>query len=111
MIRDHEVHNHLRLACCALAYPDPRHCCRIHILGLVAHSARRVTAALCLKLGGASDEEIALSLYWHMDVQCADLSSRMFYWHRSNYADSHQWLLPQCLNFYLILIAILQNHF
>jgi hypothetical protein len=64
MLRDSDVRNHLRLAC-RLAYPDPRHYCRIHILGLVAHSTR-VTAALCLKLGGASDEEIAFRLRWHV---------------------------------------------
>jgi hypothetical protein len=51
-IHDNDIRNHLRLSCC-LAYPDPRHYCRIHILGLVAHSTR-VTAALCLKLGGCS---------------------------------------------------------
>jgi hypothetical protein len=64
MLRDNHVRDHLRLAC-TLAYPDPRHYCRIHLLGLVAHSTR-VTAALCLKLGGASDEEIAFRLRWHV---------------------------------------------
>jgi hypothetical protein len=63
-IRDTHVRDHLRFAC-KLAYPDPRHYCRIHILGLVAHSTR-VTAALCLKLGGASDEDIAFRLRWHV---------------------------------------------
>ena len=63
-LQDSDVRNHLRLAC-RLAYPDPRHYCRLHILGLVAHSTR-VTAALCLKLGGASDEEIAFRLRWHI---------------------------------------------
>jgi hypothetical protein len=56
MLWDSDVRNNLCLAC-RLAYPDPRHYCRIHILGLVAHSTR-VTAALCLKLGGASDKDI-----------------------------------------------------
>jgi hypothetical protein len=64
MLMDSHVRNNLRLACC-LAYPDPRHYCRIHILGLVAHSTR-VTAALCLKLGGATDEDIAFRLRWHV---------------------------------------------
>ena len=64
MLRDSDIRNHLRLAC-RLAYPDPRHYCRIHILGLVAHSSH-VTAALCLKLGGTSDEEIAFRLRWHV---------------------------------------------
>jgi len=63
-IQDRHVRDHLRLAC-RLAYPDPNHYCRIHILGLVAHSTR-VTAALCLKLGGASNEEIAFRLRWHI---------------------------------------------
>jgi hypothetical protein len=63
-LQDTHVRNHLRMACC-LAYPDPMHYCRIHILGLVAHSTR-VTAALCLKLGGASDEDIAFRLRWHV---------------------------------------------
>jgi hypothetical protein len=31
----------------------------------VAHS-NRVTAALCLKLGGASNEDIAFRLRWHL---------------------------------------------
>jgi hypothetical protein len=64
LLRDSDVRNHLRFSC-KLAYPDPRHYCRIHILGLVAHSTR-VTVALCLKLGGASDEEIAFRLRWHI---------------------------------------------
>jgi hypothetical protein len=64
LLQDSHVRDHLRMAC-RLAYPDPRHYCRIHILGLVAHS-NRVTAALCLKLGGASDEEIAFRLRWHI---------------------------------------------
>ena len=64
LLQDSDVRNHLRLAC-RLAYPDPRHYCRIHIEGLVAHSTR-VTAALCLKLGGASDEDIAFRLRWHV---------------------------------------------
>ena len=56
LLQDSHVRDHLRMACC-LAYPNPNHYCRLHILGLVAHSTR-VTAALCLKLGGASDEDI-----------------------------------------------------
>ena len=50
---------------CRLAYPDPNHYCRLHISGIVAHS-NRVTAALCLKLGGATDEDIAFRLRWHV---------------------------------------------
>jgi hypothetical protein len=64
MLRDSDIRDELRFAC-TMAYPDPRHYCRIHIKGLVSHSTR-VTAALCLKLGGASDEDIAFRLRWHI---------------------------------------------
>jgi len=64
MIRDHDIRDTMRLGC-RRAYPNPQHYCRIHILGLVPHSTR-VTAALCLKLGGATDEEIAFRLRWHI---------------------------------------------
>jgi hypothetical protein len=61
-LRDKDVHNILRAACLR-AYPDPTHYCCIHIDGLVAHS-NRVTAALCLLLGGATIDEIAFRLRW-----------------------------------------------
>jgi hypothetical protein len=64
LLFDRHVRDTMRMAC-KLAYPDPTHCCRIHVLGLVAHS-NRVTAALCLKLGGASNEDIAFRLRWHL---------------------------------------------
>jgi hypothetical protein len=64
LLRDSDIRDNLRLGC-RLAYPNPNHYCRIHILGLVPHSTR-VTAALCLKLGGATDEEIAFRLRWHI---------------------------------------------
>jgi hypothetical protein len=64
MLKDTHVRDHLRMACC-LAYPNPRHYCRLHIAGIVSHS-NRVFAALCLKLGGASDEDIAFRLRWHV---------------------------------------------
>jgi hypothetical protein len=48
---------------CVRAYPNPQHYLRIHIHRLVPHS-NRVTAAVCLKMGGAKDEEIALRLRW-----------------------------------------------
>ena len=64
MLKDTHVRDHLRMACC-LAYPNPKHYCRIHIAGIVSHS-NRVFAALCLKLGGASDEDIAFRLRWHV---------------------------------------------
>jgi len=63
-LHDKHVRDTLRMSC-EFAYEDPQHYCRIHILGLVAHS-NRVTAALCLKLGGASDEDIAFRLRWHV---------------------------------------------
>ena len=50
---------------CRLAYLNPAHYCRLHIQGLVAHSTR-VTAALCLQLGGASLNDIAFRLRWHV---------------------------------------------
>jgi hypothetical protein len=59
---DHHVRDTMA---CKLAYPDPQHYCRLHIAGIVSHS-NRVTSALCLKLGGASDETIALRLQWHV---------------------------------------------
>jgi len=64
MLFDRHVRDVMRQACC-LAYPDPNHYCRLHISGIVAHS-NRVTAALCLHLGGASNEEIAFRLRWHV---------------------------------------------
>jgi hypothetical protein len=50
---------------CCLAYPDPTHYLRIHIDRLVPHS-NRVTAAVCLKMGGATDEDIAFRLRWNI---------------------------------------------
>ena len=61
-VKDHHVRDIMRAACIRV-YPDPNHYCRIHIKGIVAHS-NWVTAAICLKMGGASDEEIAFRLRW-----------------------------------------------
>jgi hypothetical protein len=47
------------------AYKNPMHYLRIHIHRLVPHS-NRVTAAVCLKMGGAPDEEIAFRLRWNV---------------------------------------------
>ena len=44
------------------AYPDPTHYMRIHIKRVVPHS-NGVTAAICLKQGGAHNDEIAR---WHV---------------------------------------------
>jgi hypothetical protein len=63
-LRDYHITPILR-AMCVLAYPDHTHYLRIHIERLVPHS-NRVTAAVCLKLGGAKDEEIAFRLRWNI---------------------------------------------
>ena len=63
-LRDYHITPILR-AMCVLAYPDPSHYLRIHISRLVPHS-NRVTAAVCLKMGGAKDEEIAFRLRWNV---------------------------------------------
>jgi hypothetical protein len=46
---------------CVLAYPGPTHYMRVHIAQIVPHS-NRITAAVSLKLGGATDEKIACRL-------------------------------------------------
>jgi hypothetical protein len=48
---------------CIQTYPDPQHYLRRNIKSLVAHS-NRVTAAVCLQQGGASNDEIAFRLRW-----------------------------------------------
>jgi hypothetical protein len=48
---------------CIVAYPNPQHQLRRNIKSLVAHS-NRVTAAVCLQQGGASNDEIAFRLRW-----------------------------------------------
>jgi hypothetical protein len=48
---------------CIVAYPDPQHHLLRNIKSLVAHS-NRVTAAVCLQQGGASNDEIAFRLRW-----------------------------------------------
>jgi hypothetical protein len=63
-LRDYHITPILR-AMCILAYPNPSHYLRIHIKRLVPHS-NRVTAAVCLKMGGAKDEEIAFRLRWNV---------------------------------------------
>ena len=61
-IRDYHITQVIRKMCIR-AYPDSSHYLRIHIHRLVPHS-NRVTAAVCLKMGGAQDEEIAFRLRW-----------------------------------------------
>jgi hypothetical protein len=63
-LRDYHISAVMRKAC-EWAYPNPLHYMRVHILNIVPHS-NRITAAVSLKLGGASDEEIAFRLRWHV---------------------------------------------
>ena len=49
---------------CVLAYPDPTHYMRVHIAQIDPHSNRM--AAVSLKLGGATNEDIAFLLRWHI---------------------------------------------
>jgi hypothetical protein len=63
-LRDSHVRDELR-AMCVRTYPDPTHYLRIHIKRIVPHS-NRVTAAVCLQMGGASVDDIAFRLRWHV---------------------------------------------
>ena len=63
-LKDREVTKIMRKAC-EWAYPDPKHYMRLHIKRIVPHS-NRVTAAVCLQQGGASNDEIAFKLRWHL---------------------------------------------
>jgi hypothetical protein len=63
-LRDFHVSAVMKKAC-IWAYPDPTHYMRVHIDQIVPHS-NRITAAVSLKLGGATDEEIAFRLRWHV---------------------------------------------
>jgi hypothetical protein len=62
-VRDSDVSRIMREAC-EHAYPDPAHYMRQHIQQIVPHS-NRVTAAVCLRIGGANNDEIAFKLRWH----------------------------------------------
>ena len=62
-LKDADVTTVMRRACVG-AYPDPKHYMRIHIKRILPHS-NRVTAAVCLKQGGCSNDEIAFRLRWH----------------------------------------------
>jgi hypothetical protein len=48
-----------------MGLPNPAHHLRVNILCIVPHS-NLITAAVALKLGGASDEKIAFQLRWHI---------------------------------------------
>jgi hypothetical protein len=63
-LRDSHVRDELR-AMCIRTYPDPTHYLRLHIDRIVPHS-NRVTAAVCLHMGGASIDDIAFRLRWHV---------------------------------------------
>jgi hypothetical protein len=63
-LRDSHVRDILRIICIR-TYPDPAHYLRLHIKRLVPHS-NRVTAAVCLQMGGASIPDIAFRLRWHV---------------------------------------------
>jgi hypothetical protein len=63
-LRDYHV-SHIMRKACKWAYPSPTHYMRVHILNIVPHS-KHITAAVSLKLGGASDEQIAFRLCWHI---------------------------------------------
>jgi hypothetical protein len=65
-LRDYHITPVLRRMCIN-AYPNPQHYLRLHIHRLVPHS-NRVTAAVCLKMGGAKDEEIAFRLRWKVAI-------------------------------------------
>ena len=62
-LKDKDVATVMQRACEG-AYPDPKHYMRIHVKRIVPHS-NRVTAAVCLKQGGCSNDEIAFRLRWH----------------------------------------------
>jgi hypothetical protein len=63
-LRDYHIPPILR-AMCVWAYPNATHYLCIHIHHLVSHS-NRVTVAVCLKMGGTPDEEIAFWLCWNI---------------------------------------------
>lgn len=63
-LRDTDVRTHMRVAC-QEAHEDD-HYLRQNITSIVPHS-NRVTAAVCLQLGGAHNDEIAFQLRWHVD--------------------------------------------
>ena len=61
-IKDKDVTFVMRASVIA-AYPDPTHFMRKNIARVVPHS-NRVTAAVCLKQGGVSNDDIAFRLRW-----------------------------------------------
>ena len=62
-LRDKHVCEEMRNAC-VHAHPDPNHYLRQRLKCIAPHS-NRVTAAVCLKLGGAQNDDIAFQLRWH----------------------------------------------
>jgi hypothetical protein len=63
-LKDTHVWDILRTIC-VRTYPDPTHYLQVHIVRLVPHS-NRVTAAVCLQMGGADIPDIAFRLRWHV---------------------------------------------
>jgi hypothetical protein len=61
-LHDYHIRDVMR-GMCILAYPDLKHYLRIHLARLVPHS-NRVTTAVCLQMGGASNDEITFRLRW-----------------------------------------------
>ena len=62
-VKDTDVTKFMRCAC-EVAYPNPNHYMRTHIGQLVPHF-NRVTAAVALQQGGASNDKIAFKLRSH----------------------------------------------
>lgn len=63
-LTDYDVKVTMRKAC--MEAHDEDHYLRKRINSIVPHS-NRVTAAVCLQLGGAHNDEIAFQLRWHVD--------------------------------------------
>jgi hypothetical protein len=63
-LRDYNVLRIMQQAC-IWAYPNPLHYMRVNISSVVPHW-NQITAAVALKPGGASNEEIAFHLRWHV---------------------------------------------
>jgi hypothetical protein len=63
-LRDYHISN-IMCKACEWAYPNPNHYMRVHIMNIVPHS-NCITAAVSLKLDGASDEDIVFRLRWHV---------------------------------------------
>jgi hypothetical protein len=63
ILRDYHITTILMQQACWDAYPDPDHYMRIHIPSILSHS-NYVFAAVCLKMGGMDDNDIAIRIRW-----------------------------------------------